>query len=88
MADMVIPPIQVNDTGVLIPRSYLQDASEFEFEVIDGYVLVRPKANGGLTLRPSTSSRFSFVGIAETRNPNASVEVEEILERELGVRNE
>ena len=88
MTDMVIPPIQITDTGVLIPRSYLQDARDFEFEVIDSYVLVRPKANGKSTLRPSTSSRFSFVGIAETRNPNASIEVEEILERELGRRQD
>ncbi len=87
MADMVIPPIQVTDTGVLIPRSYLQDASEFEFEVIDGYVLVRLKTNGRNGEREKTWLE-GIIGIAETRNPNASVEVEEILERELGVRSE
>ena len=83
-----IAPIQVTDEGVLIPRQYLSDSDEFEIVLSETYVLVRPKKNGPESnLLPSESSRFSFVGIAHTSNPNASKEVEEILEREIDRRS-
>ena len=43
---MNITPIQVLDEGVLIPTKYLDDAVDFEFEMRNGAVLVRPKVNG------------------------------------------
>jgi len=84
---MNVIPIQVTEEGVLIPKTYLPGAGELE--IIDGpeYVLVRPKAPPVQpALLPSKSRRFSFVGIAHTRNPRASVEAEEILEREVDRR--
>ena len=39
-------------------------------------------------LLPSESSRFSFIGIAKSKNPNASSEFEEILDTELGLKDE
>ena len=100
---MYIQPIQVLENAVLIPVEYLANATDFEFKRINGHVLVRPKQNGNTKtkqaqvlpsdeekayLLPSESSRFSFVGIAETRNPYASEEVENILKEELGRRAE
>ena len=102
---MYLQPIQVLENAVLIPVEYLSNATEFEFERVNGHVLVRPKQNGDAKTRqsqtqaslsdeesdyllPSESSRFSFVGIAETRNPYASEEVENILNEELGRRSE
>ncbi len=82
---MELKPIQVMEQGVLIPLEYLHNAHEFEFELIDGYLLVRPKLPQP-TLLPSESSFFSFVGIARSRNPNASAEVEDILMAEVDRR--
>jgi hypothetical protein len=81
---MNVQPIQVTKEGVLIPRKYLSGAVEFEIVVSEDHVLVRPKADGDQALLPSESSRFSFVGIAKSKNPDASAEVEEILRREMG----
>lgn len=81
---MEIKPIQIMEQGVLIPLEYLHNAHEFEFELVNGHVLVRAKQEEPALL-PSESSRFSFVGIAHSRNPNASIEVEDILQRELGL---
>lgn len=81
---MDIEPIRITTEGVLIPRHYLGDAKEFEIEIKNGFVLVRPKNVQPAPLHPSESSRFSFVGIATSRNPNASLEAEAILARELG----
>ena len=36
-------PIQVTDEGVLIPKTYLRNASEIEVVVSGDYFLVRPK---------------------------------------------
>lgn len=80
---MDILPIQVTKKGVVIPRAYLP-GEQFELVVSEKHILVRPKTNGTHSLQPSESSRFSFVGIATSENPNASVEVEEILQQELG----
>ena len=93
---MNMQPIQVLEDGVLIPVEYLSNARNFEFERINGHVMVRPKIEQDVVetekdvdyMLPSESSRFSFVGIAETRNPYASEEVEEVLKKELGHRSE
>ncbi len=98
---MYMQPIQVLENAVLIPIEYLSNATDFEFERVNGHVIVRPKQNDDTKteksllsdeekeyLLPSESSRFSFVGIAETRNPYASEEVENILKKELGRRPE
>ena len=100
---MYMQPIQVLENAVLIPVEYLANATDFEFERVNGHVIVRPKQNGDAKtsqaqalpsdeekayLLPSESSRFSFVGIAETRNPYASEEAENILKEELGRRSE
>lgn len=76
--------IKITDDGVLIPREYLKQSREFELEVQNGDVLIRPKPGHTSELLPSESSRFSFVGIGKSSNPNASAEVEEILQQELG----
>ncbi|GAB4162781.1 MAG: hypothetical protein Fur0021_37340 [Candidatus Promineifilaceae bacterium] len=81
---MEVKPVQIMEQGVLIPLEYLHNAREFEFELVNGHVLVWAKQEEP-TLLPGESSRFSFVGIALSRNPNASIEVEEILQREPGL---
>lgn len=82
---MNVIPIQVTDEGVLIPKQYLHDADEVEVVVEADYVLVKPKrpdtdveANAGSS---KPSHRYSFIGIGHTRDPKASMEVEDILER-------
>lgn len=83
---MVIP-IQVTEEGVIIPKTYLRDASDVDVEVTPEYVIVKPReVPQSATPEPSQSQRYSFVGIGETRNPTASVEVEAILEREVTPR--
>lgn len=82
---MSVLPIQVTNDGVLIPRVYLDTAGEFELVVTDDYVLVRAKVSSS----PSVSdlepveTRFDFIGIGHTRDPQASINAEEILEREI-----
>ncbi len=84
---MSVIPIQVTSEGVLIPKTYLADASEVEVVVGEDYVLVRPKfPSQNRSGMPDTVHRYSFIGIAHTRNPRASVEAEEILEREANRR--
>ena len=91
---MNVIPIQVTEEGVFIPKTYLHDAGEMEVEMTADYVIVRPKAQtlvqgDELKLLRDTlvkQWRYSFVGIGRTRNPNASVQVEEILEREADRR--
>ena len=85
---MNVMPIRVTEDGVLIPREYLPGSNKFEFVLMDDFVLVRPQRLNQPELLPSESKRFSFVGIAETRNPKASEEVEEILQQELGRRQD
>lgn len=80
---MNILPIQMTDDEIIIPREYLP-GEEFQLVVSERHIFVRSKTNGSPSLRPSESSCFSFVGIATSANPNASVEVEEILRLELG----
>ncbi|MFN8499713.1 MAG: hypothetical protein U0641_17810 [Anaerolineae bacterium] len=76
---MNVVPIQVTDEGVLIPKSYLHDADDVEVVVEEDYVLVRPKRH---EVREK-GRRYSFIASGHTRNPRASAEAEEILEREV-----
>lgn len=82
---MKIIPIQITDEGILIPRVYLPAASQVEIVMRRDYVLLKTKANGKAKTkkRRKKSSRYSFVGSGRSRNPRASIEAEEILEREV-----
>ncbi len=85
--NMSVIPIQVTAEGVLIPKMYLDDASDVEVVVGEDYVLVRPRlATQTQSGERRSGHRYSFIGIAHTRNPRASVEAEEILEREVNRR--
>ncbi len=86
---MSVIPIQVTDEGVLIPKVYLHDAGEVEVVVTDEYVLVRPKpASPAPTRKPDVKHhRYSFIASGRTRNPQASAEAEQILEREADRRS-
>ena len=78
---MVIP-IQVTQEGVIIPKTYLRDARDVDVVVTSEYVIVKPRGEAQQPLQgKSPSRRYSFLGIGETRNPTASVEVEAMLER-------
>lgn len=81
---MNVLPIQVVNDGVLIPLQYLQNADQFEFELTGGYVLVKPKS----VERPlaEAHNRFPWIGMAESQNPIASQDVEEILMAEIDRR--
>ncbi|MFN8487234.1 MAG: hypothetical protein U0350_06550 [Caldilineaceae bacterium] len=88
---MNLIPIQVMDEGVLIPRIYLGDTSEFEIVTTSDYILVKPKSQtlpkvegmNGEQQPPTKARRYRFIGSGRTRNPKASVEAEEILTREI-----
>lgn len=84
---MELIPIQVTEEGVVIPKTYLRGADDVEVIWSEDYILVRPKAH--LTRRPNKSGkhRYSFIGIAQTRNPTASTDAEEILAREVNPRS-
>jgi hypothetical protein len=79
-----IAPIQVTDEGVLIPRQYLSDSDEFELVLSDAFLLVRPKLSEEPL--PEVQKRFPWIGMAETKDPTASVRVEEILAEEIDRR--
>ncbi|MBI3913363.1 MAG: hypothetical protein HY327_04150 [Chloroflexi bacterium] len=85
---MSVIPIQVTSEGVLIPKTYLDDASEVEVVVGEDYVLVRPRPVVREPVTPDKEtelpeSRFDFIGIGHTRDPLASRNAEAILEREI-----
>lgn len=89
---MQMIPIQVTEEGVFIPKIYLKETNNLEVVMVDDYVLVRPHvsaveksvpASVPEALSPGQTRRFSFIGSGHTRNPKASVEAEEILEREV-----
>ena len=78
---MLIPPIQITEQAILIPQQYL-DAKEFVTELVDGYIVVRPK--------PTTKKKSwlqNVAGIAETIDPMASSRVKEILSEEIDNRS-
>lgn len=85
---MAVIPIQVTAEGVLIPKIYLHNAGQVEVIVTSEYVLVRPKlpkpepAPSEQTIA-QLKGRYDFIGIGHTRDPQASVNAEEILEREV-----
>lgn len=84
---MNVLPIQVTEEAVLIPHHYLHGADEFEVEVVDGYVVLRPKVNAE---QPQRKENWlaGIAGIAVTKDPTASERVEEILAEEMGKRPE
>jgi hypothetical protein len=81
---MELIPIQISAEGVLIPKAYLQDATEVEVQMTEHYVLIRPKihtSNGKSTKQNGIKAevkrrRFSFVGSGHTKNPQASLILE------------
>jgi hypothetical protein len=84
---MNVIPIQVTDEGVLIPKSYLHAAGEFELVVMGEYILIKPKASSPPpTETPAAPAivskrrRYSFIASGQTRNPKASAEAEKLLE--------
>lgn len=93
---MKMIPIQVTEEGVVIPKIYLRATHNLEVIVADDYVLVRPQPSVAVeeTVRDATPTalpsgrtrRFSFVGSGQTRNPKASMAAEEILQREVDLR--
>jgi hypothetical protein len=83
---MNILPIQVTERGVLIPLDYLQNAHQFEFEIENGHVLVRPKAEAE-PAQETKSWLHGLVGIAETKDPTASGRVKEIIAAEIDARS-
>lgn len=78
-------PIQITDEGIIIPRIYLPANGQFQVVRRKEYVLLKTKGNGKPKPKKprKKKSRYSFIGIGHTRNPRASVEAEEILEREI-----
>ena len=91
---MQLLPIQVSDEGVLIPIAYLGYSTEIEIVTTPDYVLVKPKSSpqpeeepvNGVHKPATKSRRYRFIASGRTRNPNASVEAEEILTREIDNR--
>lgn len=84
---MELIPIQVTAEGVVIPKTYLQGASDVEVIWSEEYILVRPKTHPVQKTDKSGKHRYSFIGIAQTRNPTASTDAEEILAREVSPRS-
>jgi hypothetical protein len=84
---MELIPIQVTEEGVVIPKTYLQGASDVEVIWSEDYILVKPKIRPAQRSGKSGKHRYSFIGIAQTRNPTASTDAEEILAREVDRRS-
>jgi hypothetical protein len=83
---MNIVPIQVTEEGILIPKTYLDMSGELELIITDNFVLLRPKHDVPSDVVSETESppyHYSFIGIGHTSDPTASVNAEEILEREI-----
>jgi len=95
--------VQVVEDGISIPVKYLSNAYDFEFERINGNVIVRPKReNGGFENEetdvhilplddtedePEKSWIFDWAGSGHSKNPYASVQVEEILAEGMNRRS-
>jgi hypothetical protein len=80
-------PVEVTDDGVLIPIEYLQQANEFEAEIQNGYVLVRPKSQPLDDGQGKKSWLHDLIGIAESKDPTISERAEEILMAEITRRS-
>ncbi|MCP5098039.1 MAG: hypothetical protein GY943_21025 [Chloroflexi bacterium] len=79
-------PIQVTGDGVLIPREYfLHDANEYEVELTDSYILIKPKVSEAPL--PDVHKRYPWIGIGHSSDPTASQRVEEILADEIDRRS-
>ncbi|MFZ1398351.1 MAG: hypothetical protein WAS33_15710 [Candidatus Promineifilaceae bacterium] len=76
--------IKITNDGVLIPLDYLKHAREFELEVQNGDVLIRPKPAGE---KLTVHERFPWIGIGNSSDPTASERVEEILAAEIDKRS-
>jgi hypothetical protein len=85
---MSVLPIQIHETGILIPRIYLPNLEELEVVALEEYILLRAKPRAAAETKQNgqrvKSRRFSFVGSSYTRNPFASTTAEEILHAEMG----
>lgn len=83
--------VQIVENGVSIPVKYLSNAYDFEFERINGNVIVRPKPKSDDVVHKPKDLQKSWlsdlIGIAETRDPTASSRVEEILMDEVNHRS-
>ncbi|GJM42237.1 MAG: hypothetical protein DHS20C20_25190 [Ardenticatenaceae bacterium] len=82
---MNVFPIQITNEGVLIPLDYLRNAQDFEFEIRNGNVLVKPKESKEPL--PDVKKRFPWVGMYTSKNPTASEDVEDILAAEVDRRS-
>ena len=83
---MSIAPIQVTDEGILIPKVYLDTSGEIELIVTEDFIIVRPKqddSNSAVPEDANVSYDYPFIGLGNTRDPQASINAEEILEREI-----
>jgi hypothetical protein len=83
---MIRIPIQVTQEGVLIPLEYLSDARDFDLELSDQYLLVRPRLPGA-RVAEADGPRYSWIGAGRSGNPHASAEVETVLDREIDRRS-
>ncbi len=82
---MKVIPIQITAEGVLIPRAYFPASAQLEIVIRADFVLLKTKTNGKpkAKKRRKKSDRYSFIGIGHSRDPQASMNAEEILEREI-----
>lgn len=83
---MNILPIQITEEGILIPKVYIAALGELELVVTEEFVLLRPKPTTATFVVTDDSAPkydYDFIGIGHTRDPQASVNAEEILEREI-----
>ena len=91
MLRMNVTPIQIMDKGIRIPIEYVGDVREFVLEVEEDAIWLRPKENGfhketdDPNPEPKQGWLQQMVGMVETSNPTASVDVEAILADEFGV---
>ena len=83
---MNVLPIQITNAGVLIPKIYLDTSGEIELVVTEDFVVVRPKQVKSTFVAaddPATTYDYDFIGIGHTRDPEASLNAETILEQEI-----
>lgn len=82
---MNVLPIQVTEKEIRIPREYLPDSDELELVFEQDYVIVRLKVIESPLA--DVKKRFPWIGMGRSGNPNASIEAEEVLSRELHRRS-
>jgi hypothetical protein len=81
--------LPVTDEGVLIPKTYLKNVQAIDVILHEGYVFLRPKIapEAVAAAEARLAQRYAFIGIGKTGHPRVSLEVEEILEREMGLNS-